>query len=196
MNLYKLKIKNLKRRSGFTLMEVVIVLLIFTLASLLIAEIFVNIQAAGQRTRDLQSSYTNARYILEVMAREIRAGTIDYNQYALGVDNPVEVLYLKTSEGSTLAFSRGINCESTGVDCVYINRDGGGINIITSPKLHVWKLDFYITPLTTPFPSVVNDSTPDVQPQVTIVLKTVSTGVKQQTSTYLQTSVTSRAYYR
>lgn len=196
----KLEYQNPKQRSGFTLMEVVVVMLIFTLASIIIAEIFVNIYRAQQRTRNLQSAYTDSRYLLEIMAREIRSGTIDYSTiaYPTGINTPEEELHLVTSQGASLVFRHNSGVVCGNVDCVTIERDGGGENIITSPKLQIDKLEFYISPLTNPFPDTVTSLTEDVQPQVTIVLKTTSTSIKveERTSTYLQTTVSSRAYLR
>ncbi len=190
-------------RRGFTLMEVVIVMFIFTLASILIAEIFVNVQKAQQKIRDTQVAYTDARYLLEVMAREIRSDLIDYDAYTddkIPVDDEVNELYLITSQGVPVAFRHHNQCpgSNVAVACVTIERGGGGESVVSSPKLSIDTLKFYITPLEDPFPENVTTTTPDIQPQVTIVLMASSTNIKieDQKPIYLQTTVTSRAYVR
>ncbi|HBV33678.1 TPA: hypothetical protein DIC39_00445 [Patescibacteria group bacterium] len=183
---------------GFTLMEVLVVMFIFTLASLLIAEIFVNVQRAQQNTRDAQIAYTDARYLLEVLSREIRASTIAYGEYPSSTPESVEtVLHLTSGEGKVLSF-RHDTAACPGVPCVTIERDLGGESVISSPNLSVDKLEFYITPLADPFPDTVTVGTPDIQPQVTIVLKTSSLNIKiqEQKPIYLQTTVASRVYKR
>lgn len=192
----KLKSKNSPR--GFTLMEVLVVMFIFTLATLLIAEIFVNVQRAQQRTRDSQIAYTDARYLLEVLSREIRAGTIAYDDFSGGAPELIEdELRLITGAGKLLSFRHNSGA-CGGASCVTLERDGGGESVISSPNLSVDKLEFYITPLADPLPDTVTLGTPDIQPQVTIVLKTSSINIKiqEQKPIYLQTTVTSRVYKR
>ncbi|MFA4936782.1 MAG: prepilin-type N-terminal cleavage/methylation domain-containing protein [Patescibacteria group bacterium] len=196
-------LSKLIRRQGFTLMEIVVVMFIFTLASILIAEIFVNVQKAQQKIRDTQVAYTDARYLMEVLAREIRSDLIDYSAYggSIPTDPTDEVteLNLVTSQGAKLVFVYNNPCpDDPAIGCITINRDSGGDNVISSPKLSINKLVFYITPLTDPFPENVTASTQDIQPQVTIVLMASSTNIKieDQKPIYLQTTITSRAYAR
>ncbi|MFH1112193.1 MAG: prepilin-type N-terminal cleavage/methylation domain-containing protein [Patescibacteria group bacterium] len=191
-------------RHGFTLMEIVVVMFIFTLASILIAEIFVNVQKAQQKIRDTQVAYTDARYLMEVMAREIRSDLIDYVAYGTISDpndpDVIDKLYLATSQGAKVVFRYHNPCPkgNTAIGCVTIKRDTGEENVISSPKLSIDTLTFYITPLKDPFPENVILTTPDIQPQVTIVLKASSTNIKieDQKPIYLQTTVASRAYVR
>lgn len=189
--------------SGFTLMEIVVAMFIFTLASILIAEIFVNVQRAQQRIRDAQEASTNTRYLVDVISREIRFGKIDYSGGTINNDNEHnDKLNLIDSQNISVSFqiASGVDCDSTNdtVRCVQIKRGNGVWNTITAPTLSVDALHFYVTPQTDPFPTSVTSSTPNVQPQVTIILHTSSTGPKleNRVSTYLQTTVASRLYAR
>jgi prepilin-type N-terminal cleavage/methylation domain-containing protein len=190
--------------AGFTLMEIVVAMFIFTLASILIAEIFVNVQRAQQRIRDAQEASTNTRYLVDVISREIRFSKIDYSAGTI-TNNYSEELNLIDSQNVSVSFRKivsGNDCGFTdnAVSCLQIKRggDSGEWSTITAPTLSVDALYFYVTPQKDPFPASVTSSTPNIQPQVTIVLRTSSTGPKleNRVSTYLQTTVASRLYVR
>lgn len=204
---------------GFTLMEIVVAMFIFMLASVIIADIFVNVQRAQARLRASQTASTNARYLLDVLAREIRADTVDYAGYAGNtvpsrIDESSE-LKLLTGERKSVVFRLrrdSVNCpaaagSSVAIGCVQISRDGALFSTITAPTLSVEQLIFFVTPLGDPFSSngavcggaiIPPNCSPDVQPQVTIALSlsTVDAKVDNRVSSYLQTTVTSRAYVR
>lgn len=204
MGIDKKKLNQQLYPNGFTLMEIVVAMFIFTLASILIAEIFVNIQRAQQRIRDAQEASTNTRYLVDVISREIRFSKIDYPASAISNDHS-EILNLIDSQNVSVSFKKvvsGVECGFTDntVSCVQIRRggDSGIWNTITAPTLSVNALYFYVTPQNDPFPTSITSTTPNIQPQVTIVLHTSSTGPKleNRVSTYLQTTVASRLYAR
>jgi hypothetical protein len=199
-------------------MEIVVAMFIFMLASVIIAEIFVNVQRAQARLRSSQTASTNARYLLDVLSRELRADTIDYASY-VGSIVPARIdetseLKLVTSAHTSVVFrlQRGqTQCPTpdgvSDIGCVQISRAGGAFQVITSPMLSVEALNFYVTPLGDPFSSngtvcsgglTPPSCTPDIQPQVTIALNvsTVDAKVDNRVSSYLQTTVTSRSYLR
>jgi prepilin-type N-terminal cleavage/methylation domain-containing protein len=204
MIFYRFKLNKKLHPNGFTLMEIVVAMFIFTLASILIAEIFVNVQRAQQRIRDAQEASTNTRYLVDVISREIRFSKIDYfvgtitNDHSEGLNlidsQNVQVSFQKVASGSDCGFT------DDAVSCVQIRRggDSGTWNTITAPTLSVDALYFYVTPQNDPFPSSITSATFNIQPQVTIVLHTSSTGPKleNRVSTYLQTTVASRLYVR
>ncbi|MEK7497127.1 MAG: prepilin-type N-terminal cleavage/methylation domain-containing protein [Patescibacteria group bacterium] len=196
---YKINIFTSKRVPGFTLMEIVIVLALFALASVLIAGIFVNMQTTQRRVRDNQELITDARYLLEVIAREVRSDFIDYTGQPLPVNT--DVLSLKSPSGTpvVLAHSDAVTC-GTVYKCATISRDGGTVSSITSKNLAVEHLQFYVSPLTDPFPTNVLSTTEDKQPRVTIVLKASNAPKNPRPSEtkafYLQTTVSARAYVR
>lgn len=186
-----------KSRRGFTLMEIVVAMGIFALASVIIAEIFVNVQRAQRRIRDTQRASTETRYLLEVLAREVRAGAIDYSV----APTPGEsVLRLVTAQGEPLVFAQGSDCGGlVGVHCVTLTRGLAGVaQPITSPNLSVTKLAFYVSPQDNPFPETVEATTPDLQPRLTVVLGTQSRHGKpeERVLIFLQTTVSSRTYAR
>lgn len=196
---------------GFTLMEIVVAMGIFMVVSLVIAEIFVNVQRAQQRLRDNQVVATELRYLFDVVSREVRSDKIDYSPGAcatsgsIAVSAAADTLNLCSGDGTPVSFRLNSSCFTVGgvsEGCAEVWRNtgaGSSWQPITSQALTVDSLTFYVTPLTDPFPSNgATSSTPDVQPRVTIVMKGTSLSARatDRTSFFLQTSVTSRTYAR
>lgn len=198
---------------GFTLMEIVVAMVIFTLATVVIAEIFVNVQRAQQRVKDTQLATTELRYLMDVLAREVRSDTLDYTVLGSGCTDPTgtlaassNTLRLCSGENKSVVFGHdptGATCETADTDytggCVFIIRELGTPRAISSPQLSIDSLTFYPTPLKNPFPTGgAGATTPDVQPSVTIVVKSSSLNLRAQERKplYLQTTVTARTYAR
>ncbi|MBT4335206.1 prepilin-type N-terminal cleavage/methylation domain-containing protein, partial [bacterium] len=66
-------------KKGFSMMEMVLVLGIFAIATTYALSIFTQSNTVQKRTANIQRSISDARYVLEVMAREFRMGTVDYS---------------------------------------------------------------------------------------------------------------------
>jgi prepilin-type N-terminal cleavage/methylation domain-containing protein len=81
----------MRNRKGFTLMEVLIAASIFAMVSIIGAVIFINISQSERKTELVNAIYEDARVIMETLAKEIRGGTIDYEEYysinVLGADS-------------------------------------------------------------------------------------------------------------
>ena len=73
--------RNKKSHSGFTLLEALIAASIFAMVSMMGAAIFINISQSERKTELTNALYEDARVIMETLAREIRSGTIDYEEY-------------------------------------------------------------------------------------------------------------------
>lgn len=69
------------KNKGFTLIEVLIASSIFAMVSMIGATIFMNISQSERKTSLTNAIYEDARVVMEMLAREIRAGTIDYEEY-------------------------------------------------------------------------------------------------------------------
>lgn len=183
-------------------------MVIFTLASVIIAEIFVNVQRAQQRVRDTQVALTELRYLMDVLAREVRSDMLDYTAGGCSgattstLAASADALLLCSGQGEPIAIRHvSLDACANGFvgGCVQFKRGSSDWNAISSAQLSIDALYFYPAPLTNPFPSGgATSATPDIQPRVTIVLKASSLSVKPQDRRplYLQTSVTARTYAR
>lgn len=65
------------KQSGFTLIESLVSVAIFSIAISVIATVFFNTNNLQQRTKNLQQVQNEGRYILDKLAKEIRAREID-----------------------------------------------------------------------------------------------------------------------
>lgn len=69
------------KNKGFTLIEVLIASSIFAMVSMIGATIFMNISQSERKTSLTNAIYEDARVVMEMLAREIRTSTIDYEEY-------------------------------------------------------------------------------------------------------------------
>lgn len=211
---------------GFTLMELVVVLGVFSTSIFIITEIFMFTNRSQKKVLAYQKAQSDASYTLETMARAVRLGKIDYVHYTT-VSNPEDELYVFDSDGRQEVFKK-----ATGADCVNAasspcivagidqNADGTADQFaaITPKGIKVSDLKFYIVPANDPFYvkacAIDADCTSglglcdavtklckvaDIQPMVTIVLSTVEaepSSLETPVSVILQTTVSSREYYR
>ena len=100
-----------KNKLGFTLVEVVVALGIFSIATTYAISIFVQSNQVQKRTANIQRILSDARYALEVMAREVRMGHIDYDYAGYDTQEGVlnleqSVLALRDSDDSPVKFRR------------------------------------------------------------------------------------------
>ncbi len=87
------------KQSGFTLIESLVSVAIFSIAISVIATVFFNTNNLQQRTKNLQQVQNEGRYILDKLAKEIRAREID----EASVNN--QSLFFKEDEfGEVLGF--------------------------------------------------------------------------------------------
>ncbi|MEK7672298.1 MAG: prepilin-type N-terminal cleavage/methylation domain-containing protein [Patescibacteria group bacterium] len=71
----------MKIRKGFTLVEILIAVSIFTLAIMLSSRVLVDIVRLEKTSSVTNSLYADARTILQQLTNEIQAGTVDYEEY-------------------------------------------------------------------------------------------------------------------
>lgn len=69
------------RSSGFTLVEVIIASSIFTIVSLIGVTVFINVTRIQRKIALENAIYEDGRFMMERISREIRANTVDYEEY-------------------------------------------------------------------------------------------------------------------
>lgn len=69
------------QKKGFTLIEVLLAATIFTIVSMIVATVFVNILRIQKRIVLENAIYEDARFMMERISRELRQNTIDYEEY-------------------------------------------------------------------------------------------------------------------
>jgi type II secretory pathway pseudopilin PulG len=184
-------------------MEMVIVLGIFSIATTYALAIFTQSNTVQKRTANIQRSTSDARYVLEVMAREFRMGSVDYDYsgYTTPLTSPEDELALLDDNNSPVIFRKALSLGRQAVQVCY-----GSVNCvsnewldITPTNIKVKQLSFYISPVQDPFTWQTGtgyDS--DLQPRVTIILETESniTDSERLHESHFQTTISSRKYER
>lgn len=181
--------KNKNFNSGFTLIEVLVTLTLFSAASFLAMGAYssaINLERKGSATR---SVHQNLTFLTEYLGKEIRNGRIDYSAYSGGTI-PVgsqDYLNLKT-RGSTLEQVR----ISLSNNKIQVTKNGAS-SFITDDSVKINRLDFYVKPDTECV------STPCSQQQrVTVVLEIESNSSLgpnvPPVNLKLQTTISSRLY--
>jgi prepilin-type N-terminal cleavage/methylation domain-containing protein len=190
-------------KKGFTLIEMMVVLAIFSIATVVIIDIFMTASRAQRRTLAIQKIQSDARYSMEAVAREIRMDSIDYDWsgYVGGITTPEDALALRDADGNSIIFKNDSeNCPAGTTNCLAVSLNGGlDWASITSKGINVEDLKFYIDPLFDPFKMKADYTyASDQQPRVTIVLVTKGVGGRpdEQKTVYLQTTVSNRIYRR
>ncbi|MFA6410934.1 MAG: type II secretion system protein [Candidatus Buchananbacteria bacterium] len=138
-----------KNKSGFTLIEILVVLAIFSILSVVIIDVFLLSLKSQRQTSARQKTLSNLRYVTETIAQKIRTSEIDFSSYQDGIIvNPVEKLALIDAAGNHLVYYK--DQDQKGIK--FKNESTGEEALITSPEeIEVITLAFYINPKTDPF---------------------------------------------
>lgn len=202
-------------QSGFTLMEIIIVVAVFSITVVLAVDLFLAYTKLQKRAATEQSIGADARFVTESIVRQMRLGTIDYDYYAdpdndpftaddislLDADMPLAILALIDQGGGGLLYRLTVDGNSSGRIELSTNR-GEDWLAITPSSIDVERMDFYVSPSKNPFqlkdpiPETGSKYESDQQPRVTIVIETKSVNEQPPVTTRLQTTATSRLYVR
>lgn len=190
-------------KKGFTLVEMMVVLAIFSVATVVVVDIFMMASKAQRRTLAVEKIQADARYSMEAVAREIKMDSIDYDWsgYAGGIAVPEDELALRDADDNLIIFKKSLDdCPLGTTSCLVVSLDGGLTwASITSKGVNVEDLKFYIDPLVDPFKmNAMFGYDSDHEPRVTIVLVTKGVGGRpdEQKIVNLQTTVSNRIYKR
>lgn len=189
-------------RRGFTLIELLVGLAIFSIATLIITNVFVSVVRSQRQAVATQKIQSDLRLALEHLNRNIRQGIIDYDYYhGLISNNPQEILVLRDSDNSQIQY-RWRQEQTRGILEVCINSicaQAGDWAPLISSEVNITQADFYIWPNKSPFQlDQTGQYLSSQSPLVTIVLTAQALLPYQKTvqTLQLQTSVTSRVYKR
>lgn len=164
----ELEIKN-KNGAGFTLIELIVALAVFSSVVLSISGIFISVINSQRKILSIQNTQEAGRYLLESMIKEVRMSTINSSSA-----DGVFTLNITNSKGETL-------------DYVFdnINKRLMRQGQILSPDNIELSGSFYITKGASPS-----------QSKVTIVMKIKAKGTKpeQQAKIDLESTVAARGY--
>jgi prepilin-type N-terminal cleavage/methylation domain-containing protein len=175
--------KNKLNNQGFTLVEVLMAVTVFSIAIAISSSVFLSVGNLQRETVALKNLQNEGRYLMEKMVREIRAREIDYESLDY-IDEPVKTMTQglifhpdEQEEVYQIIFSEDSKSIS-----VSVNEQSAQLN---SDRVEVVELKFYVYPF--------GDN---IQPGATILLKLKNKegGAEKDFVLNLQTSVSSRVY--
>lgn len=164
---------------GFTLLEMVVSLGIFSVVIVTAIGAMLSVQGAQVKAANIQTIQDNLRFALESMTKEMRAGTA-FRPFA-GGGQQFDGLTFTRSDGSDVGycFSAGALRKISGS-----SSDCSVSSAVTSEDIVVEDVTFYVIGQA--------PGRSDGQPRITIALQARSQDVRLATSFRVQTTVTSR----
>lgn len=194
----------LRDRRGLTLMELLVVLGVFSMTVAITSAIFLQSNQAQRRVLAITAAQADLRFALEAIVREVRAGTIDYATYegSGGIPVPADRLVVLSASGERLEFYEETEpsvCPSGIAACLAVKVDGTPQSV-TSAGVELRDLTFFISPQADPF--TLDEASglykADAQPLVTIALKVATVGRRAEDVAVMnaQTTVAARTYVR
>jgi len=160
-------------RSGFTLIEMIVAVSLFTMVSFVAIGSLITIADANRKVNSLRTTMDNVNFAIESMSRDIRTGT----GYSVTGDN--KKISFTDQNGASVQYRYNV-----GQSTIQVKKDGSNFKDITSPEIKIESAKFYVAGA---------GSGDGIQPRVIIIVKGVA-GIKGKTiSTFnLQTTVSQR----
>ena len=175
-------------RRGFTLIEIVVAIGIFSIASVIISAVYLNANNLHQHTAVFQRLQNDGRYMVEKITREVRAREIKYPVEALQPQAYLD--FLKDEAGEEVSIKLAADGENLeySVNGVLANLNADDVEIvdvkffIIPGQENIWGSE----PLT------------NKQPRVTLFLKLKNKAAnpKFQKDIAIQTTISSKVYKR
>ena len=156
-----------KNEEGFTLVEMLVAVTIFSVTILVATNIYLTVSNAQQRTLAAQKIMGDVRTLFETVTQEVRLGQINYDYYVqnsidLHPANPggVSILALKNQINELIFFRKNGTLvqfcqEDTAGDC---DSAGPGWLDVTPDGVEIEDFKFVITPSADPFKEIGGQS--------------------------------------
>lgn len=134
-----------KHHHGFTLLELLVVVALFSLLIVIIADVYLLSLNAQRQSSAEQRALSSVQAAVESMSRSIRSGTVDFSADAFGntVDSPESVLAILNQSNQTVLYRHDNTALTSVVDGVYYQ--------LTDESVVITNLQFFITPHNSPF---------------------------------------------
>lgn len=189
------------RRSGFTLMEMLVALGLFSVVIVIATDVFFTFQKISRKTENLQKLTTDARFIAETIARYARENSINYDAGPFSLPQSALALISRTQVPLAIQAADCRDNAEAVFRCVTLTRGDSLPERLSSQEIWVRTLQFYIVPAENPaaFDLESGAYRTDVQPRVTIVISLANSAdenAPNYTRYDVQTTIASRIYTR
>lgn len=191
------------KRPGFTLIEMLVVVTIFSTMAVVMAQIFVSFNRLQRQISNRAVLGQDMRFATELLVRSARSNQIDYSsQPLLGSDT---TLKLVTSAGTPIwvgvrpGGAAGDCQDATVAQCLALSLDSGTTwSPITAKRVDVTNFSVYVRPSDSPFVPSGGSYVNNIQPFVTfhIALEYRAPNATDDAKLEAQTTVSSRVYLR
>lgn len=183
-----MKHKTYNIKHGFTLIEIIVAMGIFSTVVLIATGSLLLLVDAQRKAFALREVYDNLRFSLETIAKDLRTGVA----YHCGDDTPPkpplqEALDCDPAESSITYTNSKFEQVTYWLDAGQVKKSiGGGPAVpLTSSNITIERLSFYV---------FGSDPTDDIHPRVVMVI-VAKTGSGRSSATFtLQTTITQRAF--
>lgn len=130
---FQINIMQKKHKLGFTLVELIVVISLFTTVMLISSGLYLRYSSAERKLRSENDLYEETRFTLERIVKEFREGTIDYEEYwnQANLANGDCVLY---SSGTTIYEETYGNYGNCYTDYKNVFYDNNGLNTGQNPS--------------------------------------------------------------
>ncbi|MBI4457545.1 prepilin-type N-terminal cleavage/methylation domain-containing protein [Candidatus Uhrbacteria bacterium] len=198
--------------AGFSLMELLVVLGIFSTVVVSASDIFLSANKAQRKIAALERAQSDARFTLEAVTREVRGGRIDWQYYvdnSISLTGPVEILALRDGTDAPIVFHRSdagnaSYCpDAASTPCLLVTLGTPGVDQpapLTPKGVTAQNVKFYVAPAADPssFNPAAGTYASNGQPRVTtvLVLKSTEQRAIEGAVVYAQTTSSSRWYPR
>jgi len=193
-----------KKAPGFTVVELLVVMVLFTFSLLILTQTYLAFIRLSHRTSNSATIQQDMRFVMEYLTRNARNGAIDYPSPPLAIDAVTSTLRLKAENQLAWMMKKSqpgdMRCgDAPNVACLLVSSDNGtNWAPITSKGVNVETFNIYVRPSLSPFVLQGGGYSSDQQPYVTVQVKmTFNTPIdKEKVSMEAQTTVSSRVYVR
>lgn len=128
-----------KKQSGFTLIELMVSVAIFTVVALMISIVFVSLAQANRRARNIKLLVDNVNFAMDSMVLELKTST-EFECVDLS-DSCDSLEYTKL--GSLERFNNGFKFDGEKYSINQVDRDGSEISL-TSSQVKIEDLKFVL----------------------------------------------------
>lgn len=190
-----------KRKAGFSLVEILVVVTLFTTAAVILSQMFISFNRLHRKVSNTAILTQDMRFAMELLVREARNKSVDYASYAdeSAVASSTSIHLSGTTDRTDIQVRTAECNDVAGVSCLAISKDGGlSWAPITAKRVNVTFFGAYVRPSQSPFEQNLGYYLSSAQPMVTanIALEYVADNPKDNVSLQAQTTVSTRVYRR